>query len=149
MIHKKFLTVITSGERDLVEVNSGKLKLLPLCSAQFTVLHYLFWRRKWQPTPVFLPWKFHGLRSLVGYSPWGRKESDTTEQLHYLFYNQIKSNQVKFCRPWHRHSHICLKTWTYFRPTDVDSGVHWKNEWRNMQFFFFFFKIKWFSSAKL
>ena len=41
------------------------------------------WRRKWQPTPVLLPGKFHGQRSLVGYSPWGRKESDTTEQLHF------------------------------------------------------------------
>ena len=39
------------------------------------------WRRKWQPTPVFLPGKSHGQKSLVGYSPWGRKESDTTEQL--------------------------------------------------------------------
>ena len=37
------------------------------------------WRRKWQPTPVLLPGKSHGQRSLVGYSPWGRKESDTTE----------------------------------------------------------------------
>ena len=35
------------------------------------------WRRKWQPTPIFLPGKFHGQRSLVGYSPWGLKESDT------------------------------------------------------------------------
>ena len=41
------------------------------------------WRRKWQPTPVLLPGKFHGQRSLVSYSPWGRKESDTTEQLHF------------------------------------------------------------------
>ena len=40
------------------------------------------WRRKCQPTPVFLPGKPHGWRSLVGYSPWGRKESDTTEWLH-------------------------------------------------------------------
>ena len=39
------------------------------------------WRRKWQPTPVCLPGKFHGQRSLVGYSPWGRKELGTTEQL--------------------------------------------------------------------
>ena len=37
------------------------------------------WRREWQPTPVFLPGEFHGQRSLVGYSPWGRTESDTTE----------------------------------------------------------------------
>ena len=37
------------------------------------------WRRKWQPTPVFLLGKFHGQRSLEGYSPWGRKESNPTE----------------------------------------------------------------------
>ena len=37
------------------------------------------WRRKWQSTPVLLPGKSHGQRSLVGYSPWGCKESDTTE----------------------------------------------------------------------
>ena len=43
------------------------------------------WRRKWQPTPVLLPGKSHGLRSLVGYSPWGCKESDTTERLHFHF----------------------------------------------------------------
>ena len=36
------------------------------------------WRRKWQPTPVLLPGESHGQRSLVSYSPWGRKESDTT-----------------------------------------------------------------------
>ena len=36
-------------------------------------------RRKWQPTPVFLPREFHGQRSLAGYHPWGCKESDTTE----------------------------------------------------------------------
>ena len=39
-------------------------------------------RRKWQLTPVFLPGKFDGQRSLAGYSPWGRKESDTTKQLN-------------------------------------------------------------------
>ena len=44
----------------------------------FTVMH---WRRKWQPTPVFLPGKSHGQRSLAGYSPWGPKELDMTEGL--------------------------------------------------------------------
>ena len=39
------------------------------------------WRRAWQPTPVFLPGEFHGQRSLVGYSPWGCKELDTTVRL--------------------------------------------------------------------
>ena len=37
------------------------------------------WNRKWQPTSVFLPGKSHGHKSLAGYSPWGHKESDTTE----------------------------------------------------------------------
>ena len=40
------------------------------------------WSRKWQPTPVFLPGKFHGQRSLEDYSPWGHKESDMTEHTH-------------------------------------------------------------------
>ena len=45
----------------------------------------LFWRRQWHPTPVLLPGKSHGRRSLVGHSPWGREEYDTTEQLHFHF----------------------------------------------------------------
>ena len=40
-------------------------------------------RRTWQPTPVLLPGKSHGQRSLVGYSPWGHKESDTTKATYY------------------------------------------------------------------
>ena len=43
------------------------------------------WRRHWHPTPVLLPGKSHGQRSLVGCSPWGREESDTTERLHLPF----------------------------------------------------------------
>ena len=42
-------------------------------------------RRRWHPTPVLLPGKSHGQRSLVGCSPWGREESDTTEQLPFHF----------------------------------------------------------------
>ena len=42
----------------------------------------ILWRREWQPTPVFLPEESHGQRSLVGYSPWCHKESDTTERLN-------------------------------------------------------------------
>ena len=43
------------------------------------------WSRKWQPTPEFLPGEFHGQRSLMGYNPWGHKESDKTEWLTSLF----------------------------------------------------------------
>ena len=45
------------------------------------------WRRKWKPAPVFLPGESHGQRSLVGYSPWGHKQSDMSERLsstHYI-----------------------------------------------------------------
>ena len=42
------------------------------------------WKRKCQPSPVFLPGEFHGQRSLAGYSPWGLKELDMTEWLHFL-----------------------------------------------------------------
>ena len=41
--------------------------------------------RQWHPTPIFLPGKSHGRRSLEGCSPWGRWGSDTTEQLHFHF----------------------------------------------------------------
>ena len=48
----------------------------------FTSLHR---RRQWHPSPALLPGKSHGRRSLVGFSPWGLEESDTTEQLHFHF----------------------------------------------------------------
>ena len=50
----------------------------------FASMHSLQ-RRQWHPTPVLLPGKSHGWRSLVGCSPWGREESDTTERLHFHF----------------------------------------------------------------
>ena len=45
----------------------------------------IYWRRQWHPTRVFLPGKSHGWRSLVGCSPWGHKESDPTQWLHFHF----------------------------------------------------------------
>ena len=45
-------------------------------------------------TPVFLPGESHGQRSLVDYSPWGRKESDTTERLHFHFHDQFNDSTV-------------------------------------------------------
>ena len=42
-------------------------------------------QRQWHPTPVLLPGKSHGRRRLVGHSPWGHEESDTTERLHFHF----------------------------------------------------------------
>ena len=63
----------------------------------------MLWRRKWQLTPVPLPGKSHGQRSLVGYSPWGHKESDTTEWLHFHFHFHAQAQSLYcilfFCNP--------------------------------------------------
>ena len=59
------------------------------------------WRRKWQPTPIFLPRESHEQRSWAGYSPWGRKELDTTKWLTFSllhFYNEcLDVRKVKLC----------------------------------------------------
>ena len=57
------------------------------------------WKRKWQPTPVLLPGKSHGWRSLVGCSPRGCKESDTSERQHeysivYMYHNYFVNSSV-------------------------------------------------------
>ena len=49
------------------------------------IAYSIYWRMQWQPTPVLLPGKSHGRRSLVGYSPRGGQESDTTGRLHFHF----------------------------------------------------------------
>ena len=66
---------------------------------------------KWQPTPVFLPGKSHGRRSLVGYRPWDCKESDTTEWLHSLTPVTIHwvAYQQNLCQTWE---------WTFSAPWD-------------------------------
>ena len=67
----------------------GTLKsLLQYHSSKASFLWYsaFFRRRQWHPTPVLLPGKSRGRRSLVGCSPWGRKESVTIERLHFHFH---------------------------------------------------------------
>ena len=62
------------------------LSISPLATSlviTFWGVCFPIWRRKRQPTPVFLLGKSHGRWSLVGYCPWGHKESDTTERLHF------------------------------------------------------------------
>ena len=62
---------------------------------KYRILMHICRRRKWQPIPVLLPGKFHGWRSLVGYSPWGRKELDMTEQLHWFTGSALRVNEDK------------------------------------------------------
>ena len=54
-------------------------------TSNMLILCWFNQRRQWQPTPVLLPGKSHGWRSLIGCSPWGREESDRTERLHFHF----------------------------------------------------------------
>ena len=71
--------------------NTFLARLVWLTALQKTQIQTLGWawvgeipgRSKWQLTPVFLPAETHRQRSLVGYSPWGHKQSDTTEQLNH------------------------------------------------------------------
>ena len=61
------------------------------------------WRQKWQPTPV--PGKFHGWRNLVGYSPWGHKESDTTERIHFTKSLTVWITNWKIFWNWNTRPH--------------------------------------------
>ena len=71
------------------------------------------WRRKRQPTPVFLPGESHGQRSLVGYTPWGLKESVTTEQLTQQ--QTTFSDSMVLSGAWARESQIKKNQLTHQR----------------------------------
>ena len=79
------------------------------------------WRRKWQPTLIFLPGKSHGQRNLIGYSPWGHKESDTAERART-----------------HTHPHVyiyacvCIWCWSWNSntlATSCEELTQWKRPW--------------------
>ena len=73
----RFFTNWTTREAQVAQVR----KNLPTSAGEVRDVGGKIPWREWQPTPVFLPGEFHGQRSLVGYSPWGLKESDMTERL--------------------------------------------------------------------
>ena len=67
-------------------LQGDSLPSVPPGKHQKTPLHWVaipFWRRQWHPTPVLLPGKSHGWKSLVGCSPWDHEESDMIERLHF------------------------------------------------------------------
>ena len=91
------------------------------------------WRRIWQPTPVFLPGKFHGQKSQVGYSPRGHKELDITERLsmHACMHIQEYLSDYLQYQQYHHHSVL-------------NSMLHWKLQLFKQGWTFvlpFFFKI--------
>ena len=67
------------------------------------------WRRKWQPTPVFLPGEFHGRGSLVVYGPWGHNELDTAERLTLTLFRTLDQEGGNTVILW-SHTHKCTHT---------------------------------------
>ena len=63
----------------------GLLRVRHDWATSLSLFTFMHWRRHWHPTPVLLPGKSHGWRSLVGCSPWGCEESDTIERFHFHF----------------------------------------------------------------
>ena len=74
----------------------------------FNTVRKISWRREWQPTPVFLPGKFHGQRSLVGYDQWGHKQWDRTEGLI--------------------HTHTYTHTHTHIHRNSSGESFRWQNQ---------------------
>ena len=73
------------GKQEAKELETSAVHLCPAPYRDYVVSHFKRRRRQWHPTPVLVPGKSYGRRSLVGCSPWGRKESDTTQRLHFHF----------------------------------------------------------------
>ena len=105
-------------------------------------LHFLsfyisFWRRKWQPTPVFLPGESHGWRGLVGYSLWGCKYMNKTKQItHTHTHTHTHLNGlVVFPTFFNLSLNLAIKSsWSepQFRPTEIQ--IHWATDHRSDQF---------------
>ena len=84
------------------------------------------WKRAWQPIPVFLPGDFHGQRSLTGYSPWGCKESNTTEVSEHGTASpqalKVAISLSRFLLQLHqKQNKKTLNTWFLFKVVKVDS----------------------------
>ena len=85
--------------------------------------------KAWQPTPIVLPGEFHGQKSLVGYSPWDGKESDTTEQLTPLMYRDLSNTLLKEVIKYLKHSKMVEQGFNHF----LDLSFIYK--WHHFNFF--------------
>ena len=95
------------------------------------------WRRKWQPTPVHLPGKSHGQRSLVDCSPWDHKESDMTERHHFHFHQRRQwqptsvhlpgkyhgQRSLVGCSPWGLEGSDTTE-WLHFHALEKEMAIH-------------------------
>ena len=113
-----------------------------LSAMQETLVQSLGWEdpleKEMEPTPEFLPGKSHGSRSLVGYRPWGHKESDTTERLHFHFSKKVKTeiylktlqfNSFKYLPQRDLYTEACTRRFSaaVFIITKKWRGVPWRS----------------------
>ena len=98
----------------------------------FTFMH---WRRKWQPTPVFLPGGSQGRGSLVGCCLWGRTESDTTEVLSSRIRKCIETKgRIESTSSWERGIRVLFSRYRVYAGDDekvfsIDSGDEYTTLW--------------------
>ena len=81
-------------------------------------------RREWQPTPVFLPGEFHGQRSLVGYSPWDHKKSDTTKRLTHTHTH----THTTLLGSWPRLAILCIFLSLLFKSNSLAYSITLKSD---------------------
>ena len=90
------------------------------------------WRRKWPPTSAFLPGEFHGQRNLAGYGTWGRKESDTVEQITHLWTRSSMAVDLSECRDF---KGLKANIWPYTLERQALAprpAILWRDEVRNL-----------------
>ena len=76
----------------------GSLRVRHDGATSLSLSTFMHWRRKWQPTPVFLPGESQGRRSLVSCSPWGHTELDTTKATQQQQQQQLRTQLLPFLR---------------------------------------------------
>ena len=106
------------------------------CESVYASVYAQIRRMRWHPTPVLLPGKSHGWRSLVGCSPWGHEESDTTARLHFHFSlscigegngNPLQCSYLENPRDggaWWAAIYGVAQSWTRLKQLSSSSSMH-------------------------
>ena len=133
-IHKMYLNKVVKKNNGMLSQSMSILFSFPVHfshSCQRTIIKRKLWRRKWQPTPVFLPGKSHGQRSLSGYNPWGHRrvgnDLTTEQQQQWISLVQINPRRILSKLQYGRHvtnlKHILSLSMAYFKNYSLQCGV--------------------------
>ena len=137
--HRSLMHLSLMIHSRLCTLEEGAQAWRHLCISVFPFIVQLGRRRQWQPTPVLLPGKSHGQRSLVGCSPWGRWEWDTTERLHFHFSlscigegngNPLQCSCLEHPRDggaWWAAIYGVAQSWTRLKRLSSSSREEWKS----------------------